>query len=275
MDSIKNCIMDISNKLSNREKIIVNTNELEWFNEFLRNRSSFKNYISSGYNSLDGMLDGFYCGSLYIVGARPGIGKTTFIMNILANLKKFKILLFTTEISKGRFLERFLALICGLDYKLVRTGQICLTPYLDKIKEYNISICDIYRPTRNIIFEALLDKIDIIFFDYFQNIMVDYSASRYIEFTKMVEFFENIAKSKHIPVVLVSQLHRYDRGKDDFPILSDLKETGKLEETAQAVILLSRKNDNLLVDIVKSRDGSAGRFEMSINLETNKLNDTL
>lgn len=254
------------------------TKELTWFFDYLEYKiNNSWNYIPTGFRSLDNLIDGFQKGVLSIIGARPGTGKTTFIINTLKNLKTTKSLVFTTEVSKEKFLEKFISVVCNIEHKKIKHlengfGDINnFKPLLKEIGNYNIVLNDETKPSiltiRNNIEQF---KPDIVFFDYFQNIQINpLNVSSYHEYTRKVEQFIEIAKIFNVPFVVTSQLKRLT--DTDKPVLSDLKETGKLEEAASLVILMRQDAGDLVVDIAKNRDGSTGEVRFKGDWGKNRL----
>ena len=259
----------------------LSTKDEIWIQKHFSSKES-KKYISTGYKSLDNLIDGFYGGCLYVIGARPGTGKTTLVLNFLVNLKHKKQLIFTTEIEAKQFLEKLASRLFGIDHKEIRqnldTVREPILGQIEKFKEYDIHIVDEYKPnTKDVrqIIETI--KPDIVYFDYFQNVFINpFVSQRYQEYTRKTEEFFNMARDYNIPIVLTSQLKRApeDR-KDSRPEMADMKETGKLEESAHVAILLSKTSNGILVDVCKNRNGSVGEFELLGLWNINKLEDII
>ena len=258
----------------------VSTIDLQWFKDYTINKKKTKTYIPTNYMLLDSYIDGLYGGCLYLIGARPGIGKTTFVLNLLSKQKGKKCLVFTTETSKEKFLEKFLSLVLHLEYKNLRQNLIETTTLfndLECLKAYNIYLVDCYKPTVKQIEDKVKEILpDILIIDYFQNVRIQSQMYKYQEYTNNVENIFNISRNYNIPVILCSQLKRFSENrKDDEPELSDFKETGKLEETAHAVMLLHQTDGRLVCSLAKNRDGQIGELKFKGLWQYNKLEETL
>jgi replicative DNA helicase len=254
---------------------IANTEDLNWFRAYLGHRKTNKLYTPTGFTDLDRYIDGFYPGTLVVIGARPGKGKTTFILNLMTKLRKnHRILYFSTETSKERILERMVSIEFGIPYKDIRVDiGSNYKKIIDCIREYegssNVSFVDLSNPSMDQIKRAI-DVVEpqLVFVDYFQNLCIQQSAygSSAGAYARAVQQLADLAREKNITVVLTSQLKRFNDDRDnDRPKLSDFKETGKLEEAAHTAILLYHnvpRDDKLKLAVEKNRDGEIGELEL-------------
>lgn len=253
------------------------TKDITWFYNYIEKKfKNGNNCIPTGFITLDSIIDGFIPGTLITIGARPGTGKTTLLLNFLKNQKNFKPLIFTTEITKERFLEKFISIVSDVDYSSLRRLDKTLVTvnnlneWMKTIQQYNIVFNDEFKPNILTIKESIeRHNPNILYFDYFQNIKINtLNSSQYFEFTKKVEDLVNISKEYNIPVVITSQLKRFT---EDKPSLSDLKETGKLEEASHLVMLLWQEAGDLIINIAKNRDGMTGELRFKGDWSKNRL----
>ena len=245
-----------------------------WLKEYI-NYSKERKYIPTGYMELDNLIDGFYPGCLYLIGAWTGVGKTTLILNLLVNLKNVRQLVFTTEVTASAYLEKMLSRLSGIEYKFIRQNTSLIhNDLIPILNEFDINIVDKYKPEVKDI-RYCLDRIkpQIIYFDYFQNVGTNpFIINKYVEYTKKVEEIFNLDREYNIPIVLASQLKRpTGDSANKRPEIWDMKETGKLEESAHVAMLLSKSPNGLFIDVVKNRNGPVGEFELKGEWSINKL----
>ena len=237
-------------------------------------------YIPTGVKHLDTLLDGYYPGTVWIIGGWPGTGKTTFCINLLSKLKKVKVSVFDTETSKYRYLEKLMCCITGTKDRDIRIGVKLAVNVLQNnlhlLDEYDLNVIDKSNPSLKDIEEEMKERNPkIVIVDYFQNMEIPENLiNRYGAFTNLARNIEKLTKKYGCTTILTSQLKKPD-DVNTRPTLFDLKETGKLGEMAHVVGLLSKtKNEEegeLFVDIQKCRDGQLGSFTLKGQWESNRL----
>lgn len=239
-------------------------------------------FIPTGLRNLDGLLDGYYPGTVWVIGGWPGTGKTTLTLNLVSKLPGTKISIFTTgETSKERFMERLMCCLTGTSDRDVRIGEASaianVSGKLNMLDSYDINIIDKSSPSvKDIEDELKIRKPDILFVDYFQNLEIPENViNRYAAFTNIARSLEKVVKKYKSTLVLNSQL----RKPEDInmrPTLFDFKETGKLGEMAHNAILVSsnsaeRNDGEMFLDVAKARDGKLGQFTIKGSWDSNKL----
>ena len=209
--------------------------------------------IGSGYNGVDKFSGGLTRGEITIIGGRPGHGKTTVMVNLLAKALEqgHRAMFFSRELPNSELLKKILCLESGkLSYGMVR--QNVFTDNDLKNMDEAISIVrEKYSKDKFLMFDNIKDfalasseikkfKPDIIFDDYIQLIScVGYQDTRRLQIEKLVNDYKWLAKETEAVVVLASQLNRYierggkGRGKALEPQLSDLAESGAIEQVAE------------------------------------------
>ena len=259
--------------------MIYSTKNLSWFVDYMEVKSG-SYYIPSSFESIDNVIDGFYPGTLVVVGARPNIGKTTLLLNFLERLSRNNMcLFFSTETSKEKIIERLASLRLKIPHKELRVNT---AQYIEKIKEKlgelessNLYIVDDSAPSLEDVEKAIKSSnARIVLFDYFQNVSLPFKRgwqSNAGEYARIVEGFARLARENNLTFILASQLKRFSEDREK-PILSDLKETGKLEEAAHVVMLLSQ-NGGLTVDIAKNKEGMKGEVLLKGEWEYGLLHD--
>lgn len=239
-------------------------------------------FIPTGIRNLDSMLDGYYPGTVWVIGGWPGTGKTTLTLNLISKLPGKKISLFTTgETSKERFMERLMCCLTGTSDRDVRVGEPkaieIISQNIGLLDRYNLNIVDKSSPSvKDIEDELRLRRPDVLFVDYFQNLEIPENiVNRYAAFTNIARSLEKVVKKYASTLILNSQL----RKPEDInmrPTLFDFKETGKLGEMAHNALLVSsnnaeRNDGEMFVDVAKARDGKIGQFTIKGQWDINKL----
>lgn len=243
--------------------------------------------VQTGFTDLDRYVGGFGKGNLIIVGARPGIGKTSFCLNLGTNIaKKTKkaVCFFSLEMSSEELVSRVISSESMVLAEKLKTGK------LDKDDWSNIanacstlSETEIYiDDTSNIGLTAMKAKLrriknlGLVVVDYLQLMESETKrkdGSRVNEIGDISRGLKLLAKDLNVPVIVCSQLSRSSEKEKDKrkPMLSDLRDSGSIEQDADMVIFLSRDfygNDpekaNLVdVTLAKNRHGSSGTVTMS------------
>jgi len=215
------------------------------------------NGLETGYRSLDLILQGLQPHALAIVGARPSMGKTAFALGILTHVGavvKRPALFFSLEMSKQELAERILASTARIDSTKLRTGDLSQADwdraqdaftYLQSAKVIiddnpMLTVMDIRSRARRI--KQEYGDLGVIIIDYLQ-LMTNRSKAenRQVEVSEMSRGLKILAREMGCPVIALSQLSRaLDTRADKRPMLSDLRESGSLEQDADVVLFLYR-----------------------------------
>ncbi|PJE63405.1 replicative DNA helicase [Candidatus Roizmanbacteria bacterium CG10_big_fil_rev_8_21_14_0_10_45_7] len=245
--------------------------------------------IPTGFKTLDNKLAGLNASNLLIVAARPGIGKTTFALNIstyLATHMKKTVGFFSLEMSKEELVDRLLVMDAHIDSWKLRTGRLDkeemdkLTESMGRLAESNIfiddtpaiSVTEMRSKARKMHLEH---KLDLLVVDYLQLATTGrFMESRVQEVSMISQAMKNIARELQIPVIALSQLSRAveQRGGDKRPQLSDLRDSGSIEQDADIVLFLYRADEdddmmpegkkNMKLSIAKHRSGPTGEISL-------------
>lgn len=228
--------------------------------------------ISTGIHQIDTMLGGLQGGNLYIIGARPGMGKSSLALQLACNAAKDdnRVLFVSLEMTNKQLVTRLLSSQTGIKHTALRDCSISemelgvINLAVDKLKDLPLYLVDQTALTINDITIAVeYNKPDILFIDYLGLIQPARNEDRRIEVDKISYALKSIAKYFNIPVVCLSQLRRGTIGSDDSkcPSLSDLRDSEAIEQAADAVILIhrNRKDANETeLHIAKNRHGETG-----------------
>ncbi|MBE6032721.1 MAG: replicative DNA helicase [Clostridiales bacterium] len=273
---------------------------IERINEIISNPNKFTG-VPTGFMDLDNMTSGLQRSDLIILAARPSMGKTAFALNIAQNaaLKHgAKVLVFSLEMSKEQLSQRLLAMESRIDMKKLRTGDLdaqdwtSISIAIDKMSSSDIYIDD----TPGISAMELKNKcrrmkaskgLDLILIDYLQLMAVDGRAeSRTQEISALTRGLKQLAREMDCPVVVLSQLSRaVEQRPNHRPMLSDLRESGSIEQDADIVLFLyrddyynkenSEKPGVCEVLIEKHRNGATGKVELSWNAKYTRFGDLI
>ena len=244
--------------------------------------------VGSGIKALDAKTSGFQKGDMVLIAARPSMGKTTFSLNIAENaaLKEGKsVVIFSLEMSKEQLAYKLLCSQANVDMLKLRTGNLDdddweriarATGPLSKAKIYiddtaGITVMEMRYKCRKIKMEH---GIDMILIDYLQ-LMSGSSGNdnRQQEVSEISRSIKALAKEMECPVIALSQLSRAPEQRADHrPMLSDLRESGSIEQDADVVMFLYRdeyynketeeKNIGECI-IAKQRNGPVGTVKMA------------
>ena len=258
--------------------------------EKLYNQKEHITGVPTGFVDLDYKTAGFHGSELILVAARPAMGKTAFALNIATNAAvkaNVPVAIFSLEMSKEQLTTRILSSETMIDSNKLKTGKmeeedfIKLSEGLESLSEAEmyiddtpgISITEIRAKCRKLKLEK---NIGLVVIDYLQLISGSGSkknASREQEISEISRSLKILAKELDIPIIALSQLSRApEQRKDDHrPMLSDLRESGAIEQDADIVMFLYRddyynkdsdKQNIAEVILAKHRGGSTGTVEL-------------
>ncbi|WP_282745647.1 replicative DNA helicase [Peptostreptococcus stomatis] len=244
--------------------------------------------LDTGFIDLNKKLGGFHKSDLILIAARPGMGKTAFALNLVANVairSKSSVAVFSLEMSKEQLVQRLLSSQSNVALDNINKGNIAddewkkLTDAMTVLSSSHIFIDDtpgikvseIRSKCRKLKMEKGLDMIMI---DYLQLMEADGRAdNRQQEVSKISRSLKILAKEMNCPVIALSQLSRNtESGKDHMPKLSDLRDSGAIEQDADIVMFIYRdeyytkmetkKKDLAEIIIAKNRHGEISNIEL-------------
>ncbi len=239
--------------------------------------------LQTGYSDLDKIVDGFGKGDLIVLAARPGIGKTSFALNLMRNIaqkSRKKCVLFSLEMPNSQLAQRIMASEALIDSKKFRTGnltqkewakladaagQLHDSPmYFDD--KSGITISEMKSKLRRI------SNLGFVVIDYLQLLgssrMTD---NRVLEISTFTRNLKIMAKDLGVPILVLSQLNRESEKRSGKPMLSDLRDSGSIEQDADMVLFLYYEKDSegnpvnpnvVTCSVSKNRHGMTGEVKL-------------
>lgn len=253
--------------------------------------------FNTGFSELDKRITGLNRSDLVIIGARPAMGKTSFALNIARNVAvygKKKVLFFSLEMSKEQLAQRVLSTEARVQSTKFRTGNLSPDEW-QHIAEASVFLSDVdlyFDDTANITVPEMkarvrqLKDVDCVVIDYLQLMKSSKKTdNRVQEVSDITRDLKMMAKDLNIPVVTCAQLARRtetEKGRSKKPQMSDLRESGSIEQDADIILMLYREDyykdssdvppDDIRVDeaeliIAKNRHGPTGTVPLAWNAD--------
>lgn len=244
--------------------------------------------VPSGFNDLDAKTGGFQKSDLIIIAARPGVGKTSLTLNIAQHAAiqyKIPVAIFSLEMSEQQLVTRLLCSEASVDSYRLRTGLLKDAEWpriaqamgaLSEAQIYiddspNVSVMEMRTKARRL---KSANNLGLVIVDYLQLMQGRNQENRVQEVSDISRGLKGLARELQIPVIACSQLSREPEKRTDHrPQLSDLRESGTLEQDSDLVLFIYRErfyNDNVAEDkrniaeiiIAKHRNGPTGKLEL-------------
>jgi replicative DNA helicase len=247
----------------------------------------------TGFKDIDRVIDGLEKGKLYIIAARPSMGKTMLCLNIARNLALggAKVGFFSLEQHRKALLERLVFAECRINRFALRGADSDRDKFWDAwavVEKLPIYVNDATRILTDTVMTEVMSLrisqgIDILFFDYISLAGDKDEHSEVRRIGNIVKNLQRIARLAEIPVIAVSQLSRAPEHRQERrPGLSDLRDSGEIEQDADVVIGLYRDEfyhanteepHNLECIILKNRDGARGTVKLYYDATTGFMGD--
>ncbi len=262
--------------------------------------------VPTGFRDVDDLFHGFRGGDLVILAARPGVGKTSFALNLAVNAAKSgaAVAFFSLEMSAGQLVQRILCAEARVSLSKIRSGQIAEGDWgaiadasntLSKLEIYiddspGLSILEARAKARRELRHASGQGKGLIIVDYLQLMQPPQSrrdGNRAVEVGEISRGLKILGKEMDMPVIALSQLSRAVemRGKKR-PMLSDLRESGSIEQDADIVMFIDRSMDEMEAEsedrpdlgqaqliVAKHRNGATRDIDLAFNPEYTRFMD--
>ncbi len=286
---------------SNRQELIsleqILTESFDRLDELHKDKSKIRG-VSTGYKDLDAKLAGLQRSDLIVLASRPSMGKSTLAMNLAHNVAvkaKQAVLVFSLEMSKEQLVDRMLADEAGVDAWKIRTGDLKdddfekLSHAMGVLAEAPIfiddtpglSVLDIRTKARRAAHEQPLGLIVVDYLQLMTGSSRGYGDNRVQEISEISRGLKLVARELNVPLLALSQLSRSVENRNPpHPQLSDLRESGSIEQDADVVMFIYREdyyNQNTerkhITDIMikKHRNGPTGNVELFFHPERVKF----
>ncbi len=259
--------------------------------------------LKTGYFALDKALNGgLQKGGLFLLAARPGVGKTSLAMNIVTNSaldSNAVVAVFSLEMTNVELAQRAVCSVATVDMKKALNGELSADDWTalwasrKKLKESNIYVSDTSGVTvSRIISECRRIKrehgLDLVMIDYLQLMASDSTKSqqnREQEVANITKNLKNAAKDLNVPILLLSQLSRGPEQRTDHrPMLADLRESGAIEQDADSVMFIynpdkytadeTKKMGMVELIVAKNRHGETPTIKLKFNSEYTTFTST-
>ena len=253
--------------------------------------------VPSGYHDLDNMTAGFQNSDFIILAARPSMGKTAFALNIAQNIairQNVPVIIFSLEMSKVQLAQRVVCAEAEIDAQRVRMGDLQINEWEKMGAKLNdlhaaplyiddtagVSVSDIRAKCRR--FKMKNPNLGLILIDYLQLIEDRSSNDRNQQISSISRGLKSLARELDVPIIALSQLSRKVEDRTDKrPMLSDLRESGAIEQDADVVMFIFREEyydkenpelkNKAQIIIAKQRNGPTGSFELIFQGSTTKF----
>ena len=244
--------------------------------------------VPSSFYELDSLTGGFQKSDLIILAARPSMGKTAFALNIAQNVSirsKVPVAIFSLEMSKQQLTQRVLCAEAEIDAQRVRTGELQPKEWEKITKILNslhgaplhiddtpgLSVSEIRAKCRRL--KMKQPDLGLIIIDYLQLVEDRSSSDRIQQISSISRGLKSLARELDVPIIALSQLSRkVEERSDKRPMLSDLRESGAIEQDADIVMFIYREEyydkenpelkNKAQVIVAKQRNGPTGSFEL-------------
>jgi replicative DNA helicase len=269
------------------------TDTFERINELYNNKDQHRG-IPTGFHDIDNILGGFHNSDLIILAARPSMGKTSLALELIKRIslgQKVGTAIFSLEMSRDQLVDKMVSSVSGINLGKIRSGHLSDEPNNNEflrlgtaIGQLNeapvwiddsgsLNIVELRTKARRL---KTRHNIGLIIIDYLQLMSGGgnhYKGNRVQEVSDISRGLKMLAKELNIPIIALSQLSRSVEGRDDKrPMLSDLRESGSIEQDADIVMFIHREEQyhketkkKGIADILisKHRNGATGSIELA------------
>lgn len=242
-------LQDNKESRSKSLKQIVKENKDNYFNENVG-----ANLVKTGFYHLDDCLGGLEGGDITIIGARPAVGKSAFVSQMIENMAKkgYRVGYYNLEMNESQVYERFVSRLAELSLTRVRRAKSFLggeeeafNKANEEMSDYDVVISTGSKSISEVRAESRHQRFDVIIIDYLQLIKADRRyANRASEVGEISKSIKALASELHVPIILLSQLNRVSEQKETKePTMAELRESGDIEQDASNIILMWNLSD--------------------------------
>lgn len=263
--------------------------------------------IPTGFIGINSITNGLQPSDLILIAARPSVGKTAFGMNIISNIalshqtggKRYSCAVFSLEMTREQLTQRLLCSVAGVSMSKASKGMLSNADFKQiTVARKKLADSDIYIDDTSLIKPMqIMEKcirlknergLDVVMIDYLQLLTSDSrrNENRQTEISEITRYLKIMAKELNVPILLLSQLSRkVEERTDKTPMLSDLRESGAIEQDADIVMFIHRSlntdnsainnRENVEIVFAKHRNGELGRVPLRWEGECVRFQDDL
>jgi replicative DNA helicase len=299
LDQAEQTLFEVSQRRSNQDFIHIGQvidSYYEQINYLQEHRGEVVG-VPSGFRDLDELTGGLQQSDLIILAARPSVGKTSFVLSLAYNVAtrhQRNVGVFSLEMSRDQLVQRLLSMDTRIDTHRLRTGHLNETDLQNVMESMGrlaavpiyiedtpgLSIMEVRSKARRLQSQA---GVDLIIIDYLQLMAGKRSDNRVQEVSEISRGLKALARELNVPVIALSQLSRAVEGRTShIPMLSDLRESGSIEQDADIVMFIYReelydatteKKGIAELHIAKHRNGPIGVVPMRFDAATTRFDD--
>lgn len=295
LDEVHTMLMNLTtNKSGSKSLKSFQFEQFESIKQRLYSEEKRKNRLSTGYSHLDNITHGIAPCRYWIIAARTGMGKTSFAMNIIENIsikQNKRALIFSLEMTFDDVMNRMISSLTSIPLqKLIESDlqnheQIKVNECINELQKKGIfvdeSSSDIISIRNRARIAVKQYQIDVIVIDYLQIIHGLNRETKQLEIAEISQILRELSKELNVPVICLSQLSRKVEQRNSLvPILSDLRDSGCIEQDADVVLLLNRPDyynpnnrpNEMDLIVAKNRFGQCGIVKFQFNKSTTRFN---
>lgn len=291
-DEAHSMLMNLNEKTATTIKSLIFEKELFW-QHYITKKEDLSRKLLSGYSDLDAITHGIAPSRYWVVAARPSVGKTTFALNLMYNVLKQdkKVLFFSIEMNWVDIEKIMLAIESKISYDKIQDQDLDMVKLAQLRKDYEIltqrhfyiddCVNDIMviRNRARMMHER--HGLDLIVIDYLQLIHCKYGENKQNEIAEISRNLKELSKELNMPIIVLSQLsRRVEERNNKIPLMSDLRDSGSIEQDADVVMLLNRPDyykaderpNEIDVIVAKNRYGRCKTVSMFFDKDTMRFN---
>lgn len=294
LDEVYTMLMNITNRSGSKSLKSFQFEEAESIKQRLYSEEKLKNRLSTGYSNLDYFTHGIAPARYWIIAARPAMGKTAFAMNIIENIcikQNKRALIFSLEMTFDDVMNRVISSLTSIPLRKLIESDLelnerlkiseCISELQQKAIFVDESSSDIISIRNRARIAVKQYGIDLIVIDYLQIIHGLNRESKQLEIAEISQILRELSKELNVPIICLSQLSRKVEQRTSLvPILSDLRDSGSIEQDADIVLLLNRPDyynpsnrpNEMDLIVAKNRFGQCGIVKFQFNKSTTRFN---
>lgn len=291
-DEAQNMLINLNEKTANTIKSLIFEKELFW-QHYITKKEDLSRKLLTGYTDLDSVTHGIAPSRYWVIAARPSVGKTTFALNLIYNVLKQdkKVLFFSVEMNWVDIEKIMLSIESKISYDKIQEQDLDMANLAQLRKDYEtlrerqLYIDDYTNDIVVLRNRARMMQsrygLDLIVIDYLQLLHCAYRENKQNEISEISRNLRELSKELNVPIIVLSQLsRRVEERNNKIPLMSDLRDSGSIEQDADVVMLLNRPDyykiddrpNEIDIIVAKNRYGRCKTIPMYFNKDTMRFN---